>query len=224
MIPTIDGRLHHFVVTGLYDALFVMRDVETSTLWNHITGEAVHGPLLGRTLPIANLLQMNVRQTLAVDPKMDVAISSRPFSGGGNRLDPDATLSERFIGSLNLKEEDTRRPRMELGLGLSAGDRHRFYPMDAIRQRGGAFFDRFDNRKVLIYIDQDTATPAALFVDAAGAEVHGLEVRLDDGRIVRSGMLVGRDGKAQTAARPLQTFTRWYGFALTFPGCDVFGQ
>lgn len=64
----------------------------------------------------------------------------------------------------------------------------------------------------------------ALFVDATGAEVRGLEVRLDDGRIVRSGMLVGRDGKPQPAARPLQTFTRWYGFALTFPGCEVFGQ
>lgn len=224
MIPTIDGRLHHFVVTGLYDALFVMRDTETSTLWNHITGEAVHGPLLRRTLPISNLLQMNVKQALVMDPNMQVAISSRPFSGGGNRLDPNATLSERFIGSLELEAEDTRRPRMELGLGLSAGDTHRFYPMAAIRQRGGAFFDGFDNRKVLIYIDPETATPAALFVEATGVKVEGTEVRLDDGRAIRSGIFLGRDGKPQPMDRPLQTFTRWYGFALTFPGCEVFGN
>jgi hypothetical protein len=224
MIPTIGGKPHHFVVTGLYDALFVMRDLETSTLWNHITGEAVHGPLLGRKLPLSNLLQMNVKQALAMDPNMEVAISSRPFSGGGNRLDPNATLAERFIGSLDLKAEDTRRPRMELGLGLSSGEKHRFYPMDLIQQRGGAFFDVFDNRSVLIYIDQETFTPAALFVDAKNAKVQGNEIRLNDGRALRSGILVSRDGQPLPMDRPLQTFTRWYGFALTFPGCEVFGQ
>lgn len=222
MIPTIDGRVHHFVVTGLYDALFVMRDLETSTLWNHITGEAVYGPLLGRALPISNLLQTTVKQALVLDPAMDVAISSRPFSGGGNRLDPNAALNEKFIASLGA--EDARRPRMELGLGLSAGNTHRFYPMAAIRARGEAFFDVFDSRKVLIYIDPETFTPAALFVDAAGAKVQDKEIRFADGRAIRSGLLVGRDGKPQPADRPLQTFTRWYGFALTFPGCDVFGN
>lgn len=222
MIPTIDGRAHRFVLTGVYDGLFVMRDVETSTLWNHITGEAMHGPLLGRAMPVSNLLQTTVKQALVLDPNMAVAISSRPFSGGGNRLDPNATLNDKFIGSLGT--EDTRRPRMELGLGLSSGDKNRFYPMAAIQARDRVFFDVFDNRKVLIYMDPETFTPAALFVDDTSAKVDGKDIRLGDGRIIRSGLLIGRDGTPQPVDRPLQNFTRWYGFALTFPGTEVFGQ
>lgn len=201
-----------------------MRDVETSTLWNHISGEAVHGPMLGKKLRVSNLLQTNVKQALALEPEIAVAISGRPISGPGNRLDPDARLSTKFVGTIDVQAEDTRRPRMELGLGLSIGARHRFYPMRTIQERGEAFFDVIDNRRVLIFVDPETSTPNALFVDAASARIEGKEVRLDGGRAVRSGRLVGADGRPEPVERPLQTFTRWYGFSLTFPACEIFGQ
>lgn len=222
MIPTIEGAPHHFVLTGVYDAVFVMRDVETGTLWNHVTGEAVHGPLVGRALPVSNLLQTTVTQALAIDPTTEVAISSRPFTGRGHRLQADADLSEKFVKSLS--GEDTRRPRMELGLGLWSGQTHRYYPMATIQERGEAFFDVVENRRVLIYLDQETATPAAFFVDGREAKVQGKDIVLDDGRAIRSGMLLGRDGKPEQVDRPLQIFTRWYGFALIYPGCEIFGH
>jgi len=51
----------HFDNVGLYDGLFVMQDRETRTLWNHITGEALYGPMVGRTLgPLGNVVQMTV--------------------------------------------------------------------------------------------------------------------------------------------------------------------
>ena len=83
MVPTIDGKTHHFNNVGLYDAVFVMQDTETKTLWNHITGEAIYGPLVGHNLgPVRNLLQMNVKQALAMDPKMRIAISDRIYFAG----------------------------------------------------------------------------------------------------------------------------------------------
>ena len=79
--------MHHFDVVGLYDALFVMQDNETKTLWNHITGEPLYGPMVGRTLgPIGNLLQMDVARALKIDPKTQVAISNRVYFAGGKRL------------------------------------------------------------------------------------------------------------------------------------------
>ena len=57
-----------FENVGLYDGLFVMQDDETRTLWNHITGEALYGPHVGRTLgPMGNMLQMSAAQALAGD-------------------------------------------------------------------------------------------------------------------------------------------------------------
>lgn len=50
------------------------------------------------------------------------------------------------------------------------------------------------------------------------------EVHLDNGAIVRDGVLFDRGGKRAATERPDQVFTRWYGFALTFPGCEIFGQ
>ena len=108
LTPTIDGKLYHFVIAGVYDGLFIMADTETSTLWNHITGEAVYGELVGHRLPLSNLLQMNVEQALAMDPDIEIATSS--YQGqlvGGGQYTPDnteATLFSSFTGTLGTEE------------------------------------------------------------------------------------------------------------------------
>jgi hypothetical protein len=251
LVPTIDGKAHHFNNVGLYDGLFVMQDTETKTLWDHITGEALYGPLVGHTLgPIGNLLEMNVKEALAMDPKMNIAISDRPYFGGGKRFgsargfgpgsggrsgpgsrtatgpslapDPNAQLTGFFVPTLG--KEDQRRPRMDMGLGIWTQTTRRYYPVQRIRERGGAFIDRLDGRSVLIYVDPETDVPTAVFVEARSAEVQGTDIRLDNESVVRSGALFGRSGRREAAEHPQQVFTRWYGFALTFPGCEVFGE
>jgi hypothetical protein len=37
-------------------------------------------------------------------------------------------------------------------------------------------------------------------------------------------MVFDARGRRQSSERPQQVFTWWYGFALTFPGTEVFGQ
>jgi len=145
-----------------------------------------------------------------------------PAPGGGHRVSPDATLSDMFIATLG--REDTRRPRMDLGLGIWTERTRRYYPMERIRERSEAFIDRIDGRRVVVYVDPETFTPAAIYVDAGSARLQGKDVRLDSGHIVRSGILLNARGQRQPAERPQQVFTRWYGFALTFPGAEVFAQ
>lgn len=237
LAPAINGTMHHFNYVGLYDGLAVIQDSETKTLWNHITGEALYGPLVGRTLGnMSNLLQMTVSQALEMDPATQVAISDRTYFAGGRELgtapglsprpwapdNPNAQLGPNFVRSLG--EEDTRRPRMDLGLGIWTAKTRRYYPTARIRENGDALIDEVDGRKVLIYIDTETSIPAALFADAKKAERKSNEVRLDNGAVVRSGVFYDSTGKRQNADRPQQLFTRWYGFALTFPGAEIFGQ
>ena len=230
--------------------MFTLYDAETHTLWNHITGEAEYGPLVGRTLgPPGNQLLMNVKQALEMDPQMEIAISDRVYFAGGRRFgtasgagppiqgaakgkgggglgrggpSSNAVMNDRFAGTLG--KEDERRPRMELGLGVWTSTSRRYYPVERIREQGRAFIDRLDGQTVLIYIDPETNTPSALYVKAAGARVQDQDVVLDNGWVVRSGVLLDRDGKRPAMERPLQMFTRWYGWALTFPGGEVFGQ
>jgi hypothetical protein len=173
-----------------------------------------------------------------MDPKMQIAISDRIYFAGGRQFgsaggppnggtrqhgpDPNAEMGGRFVGTLG--KEDQRRPRMELGLGVWTSATHRYYPMERIREHGGAFIDQLDRRKVLIFVNSDTNTPAALFVNASSAKTSSGEIHLDNGAVVRDGALFDRAGKRQAMERPQQVFSRWYGFALTFPGCEIFGE
>lgn len=203
---------------------------------------------MGRTLgPPGNELQMNVAKALEMDPKMEIAISDRVYFAGGKQFgtasgfgpgrggggqgrtdrgpawpNPDAVMSDRFQGTLG--KEDQRRPRMELGLGVWTNMTRRYYPLARIREKGGAFIDRLDGRQVLIFIDSERSTPAALFVDAKSEKLQVKDVVLDNGSVVRAGVLRDRAGKRLVMEHPQQIFTRWYGFALTFPGGEVYGQ
>lgn len=221
LTPTVDGRVLHFYAGGLYDGLAVLQDKETGTLWNHVTGEAMHGPLMGSQLAASNLLQMNVAQALETDPSTRIAISDQPYNTRVIRLtDLRATLTPMFEGTLGV--EDDRRDRMELGIGIWEGDRSRFYPMTTLRQSGNVLLDDFGGREILVYIDPTTSTPAVLYVDVDGARKEGRDIWLSDGSVIRSGVLYGPTGEPVTIERPFQLFTRWYGFSLTFPDVDIY--
>jgi hypothetical protein len=198
--------MHHFNNVGLYDALFVMQDTETKTLWRHIDGQALYGPMVGHNLgPVGNLLQMNVQQALASDAQTRVAISDRPYTaggkqfgggagipGGGGRGAPSENAQLAGFFTQTLGKEDTRRPRMELGLGIWTAKTHRYYPVSVIRERGKAFINHIDGKSALIYIDSETSNPAAMFVNAKKAKLEGAAIRLDNGSVVRLGVLMDR--------------------------------
>lgn len=73
-------------------------------------------------------------------------------------------------------------------------------------------------------MDQMTFTPAALYVNSSSATVDGETVRLDGGGVVKMGVLFDASARQVNAERPLQLFSRWYGFSLTFPKPEIFGR
>jgi hypothetical protein len=219
----------------VYDGLMVMQDGATGSIWNHITGEALYGPAVGTRLGRpGNVLHTNVKQLLVSDPHARIAISNRAYFAGGKKhgtLEGIALLGRRHgppderagltnVFAATLGKEDGRRPRMDLGLGIWWDGGSRYYPRDVIR-RQGAVLDRLNGRTLLVYIDPDTSTPAAMFVNSTSARLDGSGVRLDAGT-VRDGVLLDNRGRPVAAERPQQVFTRWYGFALTLPSTSIY--
>jgi hypothetical protein len=47
---TVNGRQLHFHLAGINNQNFIMRDEETGSWWQQVTGEAIHGPLKGQRL------------------------------------------------------------------------------------------------------------------------------------------------------------------------------
>ena len=199
MTPTVNGRLHHFAEYGLYNGLFLMGDHETISYWNHITGECLHGQLKGAQLEVGPLHYLTAAQTLEAYPNAQIAISNtlplwrRLFSriqrySAGRK---EGFLPPRFRGTMGTA--DSRRPRMEMGLGVWTKKTRRYYPLKTVREQADGLIDKIDGRSVLISMDPISHSPTAVYQDGEGE-------------------------------RPLQMFTRWYGFAYTFPGCEIYGE
>ena len=225
--PVVNGKTHHFAARGLYNGLFLLGDRESGSYWDHITGHCVHGPLKGCQLAVFPLWHMNAGQALANYPDARLAVSKQTVkqrvmayfanrSGRSKR----GLLPPGFAQTMG--HEDARRPRMELGLGVWTDATRRFYPLESLRVQRNALIDELDGRQLLVYIDPVSHVPAALYTEASRFTWAGRALYLDTGEIVRDGALCDHHGVQCAVERPMHLFTRWYGFAYTFPGCDVY--
>jgi hypothetical protein len=179
--------------------------------------------MVGAQLEVFNVLQMTVDQALDWDPDLEVAISDRPIRRR-DRWNPLTAmvreLSDRFLGTMSPKDE--RRDDMEIGTGTWTEGDALFFPMPVVEGEGGFVFSELDGRALLTYIDPTSRTMFAQYTEASGAQWDGDVLRLNNGRHVRSAGLYEGDKRLETQ-RPMQVFTRWYGFALTFPETRVHG-
>ncbi len=225
MTPVIDGKTHHFEFRGLYDGVSILMDRETGGYWHHITGECLYGPLEGARLAgQSNLLHMSVDQALNVYDELEIAISDRPIRGSRSRWWPLAesvpALPDRLRNTM--AGEDTRRPTMDVGLGVWNQNVQRYYPMELVTASNDYVIDEFDSRRLLIYFDPAGHALSALYTQATSAEWREKELVLNTGEFIRGGALYGSGGNRLEAERPMQLFTRWYGYALTFPTTEIY--
>lgn len=228
MTPRVDGDVHWFAEQGLFDGLFLMRDEESGTYWDHMTGDAVYGPMVGSSLEVQPLVMTTAEQALEMAPDARITLSDQAI-----RRDSDMKVEGLLAGirgRLNaffqgtVAAEDDRRPTMDLGLGLWTDRDATYYPMDRVREEGRAIVDSFNGENVLVFIDPKTFVLSAFIVGGADPEWDGDVLRLSDGSFVENGVLHDDAGDAIDGARPLQVFTRWYGFSLTFPETEIWGE
>lgn len=176
-----------------------MRDEETQSLWDHITGECFEGSLTGNQLsfwpvylttvlaertqhPETILLQSNHRslQSLFLD---------KVLIRQGVIHKEKTILAPNFRRSMS-GEIDARLPEHEQGLGImSEQNEGKFYPMKVI-PKTGIIEDKWQGRKLVIERNALDGVPFARWVDADEP--------------------------------PMQLLTRWYGFSFTYPNCEIY--
>ena len=187
MSPVIDGRVYTFREVGVYNGQAIFTDDETGTLWNHLTGEALHGPLLGTSLPVFTLAFTTVAAARASTPDLPIYLSGRYrlmqrvmrfvvrwILGAGGRQ----WLPPHFTRTLP-EMVDERLPRMTMGLAVVVDRNAVFYPLPVVRSGGTA---RIGERT--LELAMEGPYPLASWSDGS---------------------------------RPFQLFTRWYAFILTYP-------
>ena len=221
MTPVIDGKVHHFEELGLYDGLVLLGDKETKSYLHHITGESLYGPLAGKKIPVQNIFHTTVEQALENYPDIHVAISDARMRESVSVLG----RLRRGLGRMfrnTMGKPDTRRDDMDIGLGIWAEDKAKYYPYDEVRASGNVVFDTFEGRRMVVFYAPDALALLAIHTDATSATWEGDELHLNTGQVVRHGILYEPDGSRSETDRPLQVFTRWYGFYLTWAETEVY--
>lgn len=194
MTPVVNGTVHHYQVGGLYDGVAILIDDETGTYWNHITGEAVYGPLAGSQLNVWSLEMTTVAAAMVQEPQLKVVRSyqrpvfSRVMRFGQWMFGKTGYLPKLFTQTM--APEDARLPRMTMGLGVVVDGVARFYPIDILKTQA-TVMDELANQLLTLTYDAENGLPRAT---------------------------------QASDVRPLQYFLRWYGFALTYPSCSIYSQ
>ncbi len=224
LTPLVDGQLHHFQARGLYDGLFLMWDEESGTYWNHITGDALYGPLVGTKLPLENVLHTTPELALAEDELTRIAVSGQSprRRGGGGRSWVDRVPVLRGMFRRTIDEEDDRRPTMDIGLGIWNDGAARYFALEVVLEHESVVIDTFAGRRVLVFVEPTANVLWGQYTTADSAWWDGKDLRLSSGELIRQGVTYDGEGEPVITERPLQVFTRWYGFALTFPHTEIY--
>jgi hypothetical protein len=188
--PVVDGKVHHFTERGLYNAMTILADSETNSIWNHITGECMYGVLCGHQLKrLSSLQQTTLKQAAAAFPDGRFVLATLSTEQQADatewekfRISDTPSFSERLVKTMD--KEDTRLPRLEAGLGVWSENGARFYPYTSINALNNFILDTFDGRTLLVFIDPESSHPNALYVNAAQAWLNDDELRSSNGGTV----------------------------------------
>jgi hypothetical protein len=157
---TVDGRLLHFHLAGINNQNFIMRDAETGSWWQQVTGEAILGPLKGHRL----------KEVFHDEISFGIWKSERPQ---GRVLRPDAgiTTAGEYVPA-NWEERMARLPVVTpigseqplepraLIIGININDTSKAYPLSALEKQS-PLVDSVGGVPVLIVVGPDNRSVRA---------------------------------------------------------------
>lgn len=223
----LDGRTLHFAAGGIYNAMAILKDEETGSYWDHIHGNSLFGAMEGKRLTRLGTLR-HIQATDALiayanpqfaSANLDDAEQTEAREDDKWRTADEPEWSARFVGTL--LPEDTRLPRLNMGLGVWTDSRARYYPVSTLNIADNVLLTEFEGRRLLVYVNWQTSIPDAFYTTATSAQWRGEVLILNTGELLINGTLQERDGTLIPVERPLQLFQRWYGFSAMFPDCEV---
>jgi hypothetical protein len=183
---TVGGRVLHFYLAGINNQNFLMRDRETGTWWQQITGKAIFGSLQGSVLELAPSSELSFGLWKQESPGGQVlsavARDQKKYDSKWEEEVAKLPVPVSFPGT-ELKSRD-------VVLGLQSGSEARAYPLQTILKQspiqdrlGGnpivvmtgpdgksvrAFLSRIDDADVELF--RKTDTKEFVMVDSAGEE------------------------------------------------------
>jgi hypothetical protein len=194
----IDGKTLHFRLAGINNGNALLRDEETSSIWQQSTGEAIFGPLKGRQLDMVPSDELTFALWRKEQPQGQVLMPDVRYEA---EYDPKDW--EQQVARTRTVVDTTKSgigPH-QLMIGVTVGGQSKAYPIETILA-AKIIQDRIEGLPVVVVVGPD------------GASIRAFEnMRLADGAV-----LTFAEGQGEAAMRDAQTGSAW-----NFQGCAVEG-
>ncbi|MBB5338893.1 DUF3179 domain-containing (seleno)protein [Tunturiibacter gelidoferens] len=125
----VDGKLLHFRLAGINNGNALLRDEQTSSIWQQSTGEAIFGPLKGRQLKLVRSNELTFALWKSEEPHGQVLKSDPSYAA---EYDPKDW--EKHVAKTTTVVDTTRSgigPH-QLMLGVTVAGQSKAYPIEAI--------------------------------------------------------------------------------------------
>jgi hypothetical protein len=163
---TVDGRQLHFHLAGINNQNFIMRDEETGSWWQQVSGEAISGPLKGKQLRSIDQDELTFATWKQEEPngrvlKPDPTVAPDDYVPS----DWEQKMAKARVASLHI---DQTIPPRTLVIGLTVGNVAKAYPFEALVKQSPI-------------IDEVGGVPIVVVLGKDGKSVRAFE-RIVDGR------------------------------------------
>ena len=134
--PVIDGQRLTFEVLGVHRRNMVIRDIQTGTVWQQGTGEAMHGKLKGKQLEFYPYQQTTLKDWITQNPNTFIAKESdhvrKSFVPKDKLMKVLKKATENFIASG--KTDLSGLPVREKIWGLQLNGQSKAYPISELKK------------------------------------------------------------------------------------------
>ena len=151
---TVDGRVLHFRLAGINNQNFIMRDEETGSWWQQVSGKAIQGPLKGKQLKGVFHDEISFSIWKREQPQGRVLKPDERILASNQYAKPDW---EDRVGSMRVVEGtdiDQRLAPRTLVIGVSVDGKSVAYPLTAL-QKQSPIIDMVGSVPIVIVLGDD---------------------------------------------------------------------
>ena len=155
----VDGKPLVFHLAGINNQNFLMRDEQTGTYWQQISGVAIAGPLKGRTLPLIHSDEISWKTWRVEQPAGKVLAPVKQFASEYEDKDWDKKMDKTPVVIHFPKSGLKMREQV---FGVSEGDASRAYPVAKVLA-SKLVLDRFGQKSLVLVVADDGLSVRAFY-------------------------------------------------------------
>jgi Protein of unknown function (DUF3179) len=231
---TVDGRLLHFHLAGINNQNFIMKDEETGSWWQQVTGEAILGPLKGKHLKPVFHDELTFATWKREEPIGRVLRPDEQVAAKGGYVPANWEEQMQHVRVATLLNDQSLDKRT-LVLGINLNGAAKAYPFSAL-QKQNPIVDRVGGEPIMIVLGDDGRSTRAFIrkIDNANDKTEvefflkpgSSPLRLVDSATGREWDFTGGCVSGQLAGRALQKIPvledYWFDWKTYNPHTSVY--